>query len=95
MKFAAENAMKEIDKDPASKLMFDAYTNGVNAYIGTLKESNLPLEYKLLNFKPEKWTNLRTALLLKMMAKMLSSGTENDLAYTNAKSVFIPDEIYY
>ena len=93
MKFAAENAMKEIDKDPASKLMFDAYTNGVNAYIGTLKESNLPLEYKLLNFKPEKWTNLRTALLLKMMAKMLSSGTENDLAYTNAKSVFIPDEL--
>ncbi|MBP9104896.1 MAG: penicillin acylase family protein [Chitinophagaceae bacterium] len=93
MKFAAENAMKEIDKDPVSKKLFDSYTNGVNAYIETLKESNLPLEYKLLNFKPEKWTNLRTALLLKMMAKMLSSGTENDLAYTNAKSVFIPDEL--
>ncbi len=93
MKFAAENAMKEIDKDPASKLLFDAYTKGVNAYIGSLKESSLPLEYKLLNFKPEKWTNLRTALLLKMMAKMLSSGTENDLAYTNAKSVFIPDQL--
>ena len=93
MKFAAEHAMKEIDKDPVSKKLFDSYTNGVNAYIETLKESNLPLEYKLLNFKPEKWTNLRTALLLKMMAKMLSSGTENDLAYTNAKSVFIPDEL--
>ena len=93
MKFAAENAMKEIDKDPTSKLLFDAYTKGVNAYISSLKESDLPLEYKLLNFKPEKWTSLRTALLLKMMAKMLSSGTENDLAYTNAKSAFIPDEL--
>ncbi len=42
MKFTAENAMKEIEKDPASKLMaFDAYTNGVNAYIGTLTESTI------------------------------------------------------
>lgn len=93
MVYAAENAMIELEKDPASKAMFDAYTNGVNAYIGTLKESELPIEYKLLNIKPEKWTNLRTALLLKMMAKMLSSGTESDLANTNAKSLFIPNEL--
>lgn len=93
MKFAAENALKEIEKDPGSKVLFDAYTNGVNAYINSLKESSLPLEYKLLDFKPEKWTNLRSALLLKLMAKTLSSGTESDLAYTNAKSVFLPDEL--
>jgi len=51
------------------------------------------IEYKLLNLRPEKWSNLRTCLLLKMMAKMLSSGTENDLANTNAKSIFMPDEL--
>lgn len=93
MVYAAENAMKEMDKDPTTKKMFDAYTNGVNSYIKSLKEAKLPVEYKLLNFKPEEWTNLRTALLLKMMAKMLSGGTENDLANTNAKSIFIPDEL--
>ncbi|MCX6318486.1 MAG: penicillin acylase family protein [Bacteroidetes bacterium] len=93
MVYAAENTMKEVDKDPATKALFDAYTNGVNAYIGSMKESQLPLEYKLLNFKPEKWSNIRTALLLKMMAKMLSSGTESDLANTNAKSVLMPDEL--
>lgn len=93
MVFAAENAMKEVEKDPDTKKAFDAYTNGINAYIGTLKEADLPIEYKLLNLQPEKWTNLRSALLLKMMAKMLSSGTESDLANTNAKSVFIPDEL--
>jgi len=93
MVYAAENAMKEVDKDPQSKAMFDAYTNGVNAYISSLKASEIPIEYKLLDITPEKWTNIRTALLLKMMAKMLSSGTENDLANTNAKSVFIPDEL--
>jgi penicillin G amidase len=93
MKFAAENSMKEVEKDPASKAMFDAYTRGVNSYINSLNESSLPVEYKLLNRKPEKWTNLRSALLLKMMAKMLSSGTESDLENTNAKSIFMPDEL--
>jgi penicillin amidase len=71
---------------------FFAYTNGVNAYIHSLTESELPLEYKLLDFEPEEWTNLRTALLLKMMAKMLSSGTENDLSATNAKTIFSQQE---
>jgi penicillin G amidase len=92
MVYAAENAMKEVEKDPVSKAAFDAYTNGVNAYINTLTVSSLPLEYKLMGFKPNKWTNLKTALLLKMMAKMLSSGTENDLEYTNSKSLFSMDE---
>jgi penicillin G amidase len=93
MVYAAENAVKEIEKDAATKIMFDAYTNGINAYIDNLKEADIPLEYKLLNIKPEKWSNLRTALHLKMMAKMLSSGTESDLAYTNAKATLMPDEL--
>lgn len=93
MAYAAENALKEIDKDPATKAIFDSYTNGVNAYINSLTTKTLPLEYKLLNFYPAKWSNFRTAVLLKMMAKMLSSGTEQDLSYTNAKSVFTEDEL--
>jgi penicillin G amidase len=93
MVYAAENAMKEVEKDELSKAMFTAYTNGVNAYINSMKEADLPVEYKLLDIKPEKWSNIRTALLLKMMAKMLSSGTEKDLSNTNAQSVFTPDEL--
>jgi penicillin G amidase len=92
MVYAAENALKEIEKDPESKKMFDAYTNGINSYINTLTESSVPLEYKLLNIQPEQWSNLRTALLLKMMAKMLTGETEHDLAYTNAKKVFSTEE---
>jgi penicillin amidase len=92
MKFAAENAVKEMEKDPASLALFTAYTKGVNAYIHSLNESQVPLEYKILDFKPEEWSNLRTALLLKMMAKNLSSGTERDIAYTNTKTAFSPEE---
>jgi len=92
MRFAAENALKEMEKDKVSLALFSAYTKGVNAYIHSLKECEIPVEYKLLDFEPEEWTNLRTALLLKMMAKNLSSGTERDIAYTNAKRIFSQDE---
>jgi len=93
MVFAAENALKEMEGDPLSKSIFDSYTAGVNSYIDQLTEAALPIEYKLMHVTPERWTNLKSALLLKMMAKMLSAGTENDLANTNAKSIFIPEEL--
>jgi penicillin amidase len=92
MVYAAENALMEIEKDPEIKKLFDAYTNGVNAWINTLTESSMPLEYKLLNIKPEQWTNLRTALLLKMMAKMLTGETEHDLQYTNSRTIFSAED---
>lgn len=88
MVYAAENALKMIENDPVSHMIFNAYTNGINAYIRSLKPSEWPFEYKLLNVEPEEWTNLRSALLLKMMAKMLAGGTENDLGFTRAKTIF-------
>jgi penicillin G amidase len=87
MGYAAENALKAIDADPESKKFFDAYTNGVNAYINSLTESQLPVEYKLLGYKPEQWSNLKIALFLKMMSKDLA-GYDRDLEFTNEKSVF-------
>lgn len=87
MKFAAENTMQVVEKDAEALARYTAYANGINAYINSLNSSNLPLEYKMLNLKPEAWTNLRTILLLKMMAKMLASGTEDDLENTNLKTV--------
>ena len=92
MVYGAENAVKEIEKDPISKAAVGAYTAGVNAYINTLKESTLPVEYKLLGYQPEKWSNLKVALFLKMMSKDLA-GFERDLEFTNAKSVFNTDEL--
>lgn len=87
MVYAAENALAEAEKNPLTKMSNDAYTAGVNAYIETLTESTLPLEYKLLDYKPEKWSNLKISLFLKQMSKTLA-GSEKDLEYTNAKSVF-------
>src|SRR5690606_13144595 len=40
-----------------------------------------PLEYKLMNFRPEDWTPLKCALLMKYMADMLT-GHSDDIAMT-------------
>lgn len=96
MVYAAENSLKAIENDPETLAECDNYTAGVNAYIESLTESTLPVEYKLLGYKPEKWTNLKSALFLKYMALELA-GFENDFEMTNAKSVFSSadfDEIY-
>ncbi len=87
MIYAAEKSLEEMNKNPLAKTNQDAYTAGVNAWIDHLKESELPLEYKLLDYKPEHWTNMKTALFLKYMSYDLAGGGE-DLEYTNAKNVF-------
>ena len=87
MVYAAENTLKAIEADAFTKATCDAYTAGVNAYISSLTEDEYPLEYKLLDYKPEPWTNLKTALFMKYMAYDLTGG-EEDFEYTNAKAVF-------
>lgn len=84
---AAETAMAESEKNPAAKLQQDAYTAGANAWIDNLKEADIPLEYKLLDYKPERWTNLKTALLTKYLSYDLA-GSDDDAEYSNARTVF-------
>jgi penicillin amidase len=87
MVYAAERALLEMEKDSITKSECDAYTSGVNSYISSLNESDLPVEYKLLHYRPEKWNNLKTALFLKSMSLDLA-GHEDDFEYSNARSVF-------
>ncbi|MEO6327513.1 MAG: penicillin acylase family protein, partial [Ginsengibacter sp.] len=91
MVYAAENSLKEMENDPVTKTECDAYTAGVNAYIETLNASNLPLEYKLIGYKPEHWSNLKTALFLKYMSYDLA-GHDDDFEMTNAKNFFSKED---
>ena len=87
MVYAAQNSLAAMEANPLTKAACDAYTAGVNAYIQTLTEASYPLEYKLLDYRPEPWTNLKTALFLKYMSFDLAGG-DNDFEMTNAKSFF-------
>lgn len=71
---AAREAVAFSEKDSISRLLTNAYTEGVNAYISALQPREYPFEYKLLDYAPEAWTPLKTALLLKYMAWDLTSG---------------------
>jgi len=87
MVYGAEKTLARMEMDSLTKGDCDAYTAGVNEYIKNCKESELPLEYKLLNYRPEPWTNLKIALFVKYMAYDLA-GHDNDFEMTNAKSFF-------
>lgn len=63
------------------------YTKGVNLFIESLTYEDLPFEYKLLNYYPEPWTNLKCALLLKNMAQTLNMG-DKDIEMTNALNLY-------
>ena len=83
MVYAAENALKDMEADPTGGKAITSYTAGINAFIETLNADNMPLEYKLLDYKPVVWTNFNSAMLLKNMAQTLNMG-EKDKEMTRA-----------
>lgn len=82
MVYGAEKLLEQFEADPDTKSSCDAYTEGVNAYIKSLSESQLPIEYKLIGNRPEKWTNLKTALFIMAMTNDLA-GYDTDFENTN------------
>ncbi|RYY51113.1 MAG: penicillin acylase family protein [Chitinophagaceae bacterium] len=91
MVYAAEQSLRQMEADAIIKSSCDAYTAGANAFISSLTEATLPLEYKLMGFKPEPWSNFKTALFLKYMSYDLASN-ERDFEMTNAKLFFSKED---
>lgn len=92
MGFGARNMEAFVNKDPKMKMVLDAYTNGINAYISTLKPKDYPIEFKLLDYKPENWKPINSAYLLKLMSATLAAAS-NDFYMSNALSKFGPEVI--
>lgn len=91
MEWAAEQATLEIEKDAEIKMACDAYTQGVNEYINSLTAADLPVEYKLLGYEPQQWSNKKSMLFLKYMSYDLASAAD-DFEMTNAKSFFTKEQ---
>ena len=87
MVYGAEQTMQRMEKDHEMQATVDAYAEGVNAYIKSLKPEQIPFEYKLMDYKPEAWTPLKTYLFLMYMSYDLTgSGAKQDLRMSNAKN---------
>ncbi len=81
MVYAAKRNLERIQANPRSAAVLEAYVAGVNAYIAQLQPQDHPLEYKLMGYEPQPWTELRTCLLYVLLAEDLT-GNSSDLAYT-------------
>ncbi len=93
MVYGAEQTMQQAEKNPELKTAVDAYAEGVNEYIKSLKPEQLPFEYKLLDYQPEEWTSMKTYLFLMFMSYDLTGrGSVTDLQMTNAKNYFGYDD---
>jgi penicillin amidase len=87
LKRAAENSLSLLSQDPDTKVAVESFSDGVNAYIKQLSPADYPIEYKLLGYKPEDWSPVKCALLLKYMANDLT-GYDSDIEYSNALQLF-------
>ena len=86
LQYAAEKSLQLTMENQQSREALEAYSSGVNEYIRNLEQKNFPLEYKILNYKPEKWTPLKCMLLLKSMAWDLTGyASYRELALTKIK----------
>lgn len=96
MVYSAERMLEESKKDEKSHRAIQAYSDGVNAYINNLKQKNYPIEFKILDYNPEPWTPLNTALLLKLMSATLAASSD-EMKMTNiieAYGIGVVDDLF-
>ncbi|CAN5385843.1 penicillin acylase family protein [soil metagenome] len=86
----AEESLKELTPDLRAAL--ENYARGVNAYVATLDEKTLPVEFQILQFRPRDWTPADTVVVGKILADALSTTWRNDLMRASIQSLS-PDKI--
>jgi penicillin amidase len=72
---------------PELKAALENYAKGVNAYIATLDEKTLPIEFKILQYKPQPWKSSDTLVIGKILADALSSTWRLDLLKASLQSL--------
>ncbi|WP_090173396.1 penicillin acylase family protein [Neolewinella agarilytica] len=75
---------------PDDYRMLEAYSAGVNAWLDQLDPKDYPVEYKLLDHEPLRWSPYRTALLGMGMAQSLSARYD-DARTAKTRQDFGPD----
>ncbi len=64
---------------PDLKRSLDAYTDGVNAYLASLEAASLPVECKILQYRPANWKPTDSIIIGKVLADALSTTWRADL----------------
>jgi len=64
-----------------------AYAQGVNAYIDSLNDQNLPPEFRILQYKPRHWTPADSLAVGKLLAEYLSNSWQLDIMRASLASL--------
>jgi penicillin amidase len=72
-----EDSLQQLSPELSAAL--DSYARGVNAYIATLDDKTLPVEFRILQYKPRAWKPTDTLIIGKILADALSSTWRTDL----------------
>ncbi len=64
---------------PELRAALNDYARGVNAYIATLDDKTIPVEFRILQYKPRQWSPTDTICIGKILADALSTTWQNDL----------------
>jgi len=73
----AEDGVQYLSPELRSAL--DSYARGVNAYIASLTDQTMPIEFRILQYKPRNWTPADSIVIGKILADALSTTWRNDL----------------
>jgi penicillin amidase len=98
--WAAAATVRALRDDDETREALEAFSAGVNARIADLGRKGLPVEFKILDHRPELWTDYKCALLLKAMAYSLTAFNQDAAmtrmrdrggAWSDAVSSLFPD----
>lgn len=81
----SEETLQFLSPDLRSAL--DSYARGVNAYIATRDETTLPIEFRILQYKPREWRASDTVIIGKILSDALSSTWRNDLLRASMQNI--------
>ncbi|PWC31457.1 acyl-homoserine-lactone acylase [Azospirillum sp. TSO35-2] len=77
---------------PEARTAFEAYAEGVNAYLATRSEA-LPIEFQLLRHTPEPWTVADSLVWAKLMALQLSANYRDELFRSRVLERLTPQQV--
>ena len=85
--FAAvsEESLKNVS--PEARAALDNYARGVNTYIATLTEETMPVEFRVLQYRPREWKASHSILIGKILADALSTTWRQDLLTAAMRSL--------
>lgn len=91
-RFGFERIVKKAYSDFSAEYrkVLEDYARGVNAYIAELDEDSIPVEFKILRYRPDPWQPTDSLIIGKILADALSTSWHEDV--TRQKFTDLPPE---